>query len=72
MLVFTRLLQNDMETKSKAVLDDQVRGVYRLHRTFGGDDDANRPLREYRNTFQYAAIVTSKGALMFVELSKRR
>ena len=55
--------------KAEAVLDDQVRGVYRLYRTFGGDDmDANRPSRDYRNTFQYAAIVTAKGALMFVEL----
>lgn len=57
--------------KAAAVLDDQVRGVYRLYRTFGGDDmDANRPSRDYRNTFQYAAIVTAKGALMFVELQK--
>jgi len=57
------------EEKAKAVLDDQVRGVYRLYRTFGGEDmDANRPSRDYRNTFQYAAIVTTKGALMFVEL----
>jgi hypothetical protein len=55
--------------KAAAVLDDQVRGVYRMYRTFGGDDmDANRPAREYRNTFQYAAIVTAKGALMFVDL----
>ena len=59
------------EEKAKAVLDDQVRGVYRLYRTFGGDDmDANRPSRDYRNTFQYAAIVTAKGALMFVELQR--
>jgi hypothetical protein len=55
--------------KAATVLDDQVRGVYRLYRTFGGDDmDANRPSRDYRNTFQYAAIVTAKGALMFVDL----
>ena len=32
--------------------------------------DANRPAREYRNTFQYAAIVTAKGALMLVELQR--
>ena len=57
--------------KASAVLDDQVRGVYRMYRTFGGDDmDANRPSREYRNTFQYAAIVTAKGALMFVDLQR--
>ena len=57
--------------KAAAVLEDQLRGVYRLYRTFGGDDmDANRPARDYRNTFQYAAIVTTKGALMFVELQR--
>lgn len=57
------------EEKATAVLNDQVRGVYRLYRTFGGDDmDANRPTRDYRNTFQYAAIVSAKGALMFVDL----
>jgi hypothetical protein len=57
--------------RASAVLDDQLRGVYRMYRTFGGDDmDANRPSREYRNTFQYAAIVTAKGALMFVDLQK--
>jgi hypothetical protein len=59
------------EQKAAAVLDDQVRGVYRLYRTFGGDDmDADRPTRDYRNTFQYAAIVIAKGALMFVDLQK--
>jgi hypothetical protein len=57
------------EEKATAVLNDQLRGVYRLYRTFGGDDmDANRPARDYRNTFQYAAIVSAKGALMFVDL----
>lgn len=59
------------EEKAAAVLNDQVRGVYRLYRTFGGDDmDANRPARDYRNTFQYAAIVSAKGALMFVDLQR--
>ena len=59
------------EERAKTVLDDQVKGVYRLYRTFGGDDmDANRPSRDYRNTFQYAAIVTAKGALMFLELQR--
>ena len=57
--------------KSTAVLEDQLRGVYRLYRTFGGEDmAANRPARDYRNTFQYAAIVTTKGALMIVELER--
>jgi len=59
------------EEKAAAVLDDQVRGVYRLYRTFGGDDmDADRPSHDFRNTFQYAAIVTAKGGLMFAELQR--
>ena len=59
------------EQKTAVVLDDQVKGVYRLYRTFGGEDmDANRPSRDYRNTFQYAAIVTAKGALMLAELQR--
>jgi peptidase M1-like protein len=57
------------EQKAAAILDDQLRGVYRVYRTFGGEDmNANRPSRDYRNTFQYAAVVTTKGALMFVQL----
>lgn len=59
------------EQKALAILEDQLRGVYRLYRTFGGDDmNANRPSRDYRNTFQYAAVVTAKGALMFVQLQQ--
>jgi hypothetical protein len=59
------------EQKAAAVLQDQLQGVYRLYRSFGGEDmDANRPSRDYRNTFQYAAVVTTKGALMFVELQR--
>lgn len=59
------------EQKAASILEDQLRGVYRMYRTFGGDDmNANRPSRDYRNTFQYAALVTTKGALMFVHLEK--
>ena len=59
------------EQKAALVREDQLQGVYRLYRTFGGEDmDANRPARDYRNTFQYAAIVSTKGALMFVELRR--
>jgi hypothetical protein len=51
--------------------EDQLRGVYEIYRTFGGDDmAADRNARDYRNTFQYAAIVTAKGALMFEALEK--
>ncbi|HSS19092.1 MAG TPA: M1 family aminopeptidase [Pyrinomonadaceae bacterium] len=59
------------EAKATEVVADQLQGVYRLYRTFGGEDmDANRPTRDYRNSFQYAAVVTTKGALMFVELQR--
>lgn len=56
---------------ARQVQDDQLRGVYQVYRTFGGEDvTADRPAREYRNSFQYAAVVAAKGALMFVELRR--
>ena len=59
------------EDRAKAALDEQLVGVYKLYRTFGGDDmEASRAAKDYRNTFQYAAIVTCKGALMFEALRK--
>ena len=59
------------EARAEAALDDQLRGVYKVYRTFGGEDmAATRTAREYRNFFQYAAIVASKGALMFVSLRR--
>ena len=61
--------ENYGEEKAALALDEQLRGVYKLYRTFGGEDmEASRPAREYRNSFQYAAIVTCKGALMFEAL----
>src|SRR5204862_3556876 len=59
------------EEQAAMALEEQVRGVYKLYRTFGGDDmEASRAARDYRNSFQYAAIVSSKGALMFEALRK--
>ena len=59
------------EDRAARALDEQLRGVYKLYRTFGGEDmEASRGAREYRNSFQYAAIVTCKGALMFEALRK--
>jgi len=56
---------------AQQVQDDQLRGVYQVYRTFGGEDvTADRPARDYRNSFQYAAVVAGKGALMFVELRR--
>jgi hypothetical protein len=57
------------EERARQIQDDQLRGVYQVYRTFGGEDRAaNSPSRDYRNSFQYAAIVISKGALMVVAL----
>lgn len=57
------------EERAALAQDDQLRGVYRIYRTFGGEDmPADRAAREYRNFFQYAAIVNTKGALMFAAL----
>jgi hypothetical protein len=59
------------EARSQIALDDQLRGVYKIYRTFGGEDmEATRAARDYRNAFQYAAIVASKGALMFAALRR--
>src|SRR5260370_36561971 len=59
------------EPRAKEALDEQLRGVYKLYRTFGGEDlEANRAAHDYRNSFQYAAIVTCKGALMFEALRR--
>ncbi|MFN2493292.1 MAG: M1 family aminopeptidase [Pyrinomonadaceae bacterium] len=59
------------DQKAASVLEDQLQGVYRLYRTLGGEDmNANRPSRDYRNTFQYAAVVTTKGTLMLVQLQR--
>jgi hypothetical protein len=57
--------------RARLAQEDQLRGVYQIYRTFGGEDmAADRPARDYRNSFQYAAIVASKGALMFEALRR--
>ena len=59
------------EQRAAVALQDQLRGVYRVYRTLGGEDmAAEHPSRDYRNSFQYAAIVMTKGALMFAELQR--
>jgi len=55
--------------RAAAAQEDQLRGVYQVYRTFGGEDmAADRAARDYRNSFQYAAIVAGKGALMIAAL----
>lgn len=60
------------DARAEIALDDQLRGVYRIYRTFGGEDmEADRAAHDYKNSFQYSAIVVSKGALMFVALRRQ-
>ena len=57
------------DARARDAQEDQLRGVYQIYRSFGGEDRAaDSPSREFRNSFQYAAIVATKGALMFVAL----
>jgi peptidase M1-like protein len=66
-LLYYRELHGEQQTAT--ALEEQLRGVYKVYRTFGGDDmEASHASREYRNSFQYAAIVATKGALMFEAL----
>jgi hypothetical protein len=59
------------EERARVALDDQLRGVYKVYRTFGGEDmPADKSAHDYRNFFQYSAIVACKGALMFAELRR--
>lgn len=59
------------EEQATRAMEEQLRGVYKVYRTFGGEDiEADRAARDFRNSFQYTAIVGSKGALMFADLQK--
>lgn len=51
------------------IVQQQLRGVYQAYRMLGGvDQEADRPIRDYRNSLQYMAIASSKGALLLVAL----
>jgi hypothetical protein len=53
------------------IVDQQLRGAYEAYRMLGGADmEVDKPLREFRNSMQYTAIVQAKGALLFVAMRK--
>src|SRR5258708_449444 len=55
------------DAQAADALDEQLRGVYKLYRTFGGEDmEASRAAREDRNSFQYAGVITRNGALQLL------
>ncbi|MGH9914900.1 MAG: M1 family aminopeptidase, partial [Pyrinomonadaceae bacterium] len=68
LLYFRQMFGGD---RAQMVSEDQLRGVYKIYRTFGGEDSpANRPAHEFKTSFQYSAIISSKGGLMFDALEK--
>lgn len=53
------------------IVDQQLRGAFQAYRMLGGVDvEVDRPLKDFRNSLQYTAIVQAKGALLFVALRK--
>ena len=53
------------------IIDQQLRGAYQAYRMLGGVDlEAEKPVKEFRNSLQYTAIVQAKGGLLFVALRK--
>jgi Peptidase family M1 domain len=53
------------------IIDQQLRGAYQAYRMLGGVDvEAEKPVKDYRNSLQYTAIVQAKGGLLFVALRK--
>ncbi len=68
-LIYYRARYGD--ERATAAMEDQLRGVYVVYRTFGGEDtQANRAASDYRNSFQFSAIVAGKGALMLESLRR--
>jgi len=53
------------------IIDQQLRGTYQAYRMLGGVDvEAEKPIKDFRNSLQYTAIVQAKGGLLFVALRK--
>jgi len=52
-------------------IQQQFRNTYRVYRSFGGSDyKVDRSASDFRNAFQYMAIVYAKGALFLAELRR--
>jgi aminopeptidase N len=53
------------------IIDQQLRGAYQAYRMLGGVDvEAEKPVKEFRNSLQYTAIVQAKAGLLFVAMRK--
>ena len=57
---------------AESIIRQYVRGAYQAHRILGGlDMEADKPLRDFSNGLEYAAIVQAKGALMLFALREQ-
>jgi hypothetical protein len=55
----------------EAAIEQQLRAPYQAYRMLGGADlEVDRSAKDFRSALQYAAIVQSKGALLFAALRK--
>ena len=53
------------------IIDQHLRGAYQAYRMLGGVDvEAEKPVKDFRNSLQYTAIVQAKGGLFFIALRK--
>jgi hypothetical protein len=53
------------------IIDQQLRGAYQAYRMLGGVDvEADKPVKDFRNSLQYTAIVQAKSGLLFIALRK--
>lgn len=59
------------EKLGQMIIDQQLRGAYQAYRMLGGVDmEVDKPIKDFRNSLQYTAIVQAKGGLLFVALRK--
>ncbi len=59
------------ELLGQKIIEQQLRGGYLAYRMLGGiDQEADKPLKEFKSALQYTAMVQSKPALMLVALRK--
>ncbi len=55
----------------EVVLEQHLQGTYQAYRMLGGVDlETDKPVRDFKNSLQFAAIVQAKGALMLAALRR--
>ena len=55
----------------ETIIEQHLNGAYQAYRMLGGPDtEVEKPIKEFKNSLQYTAIVEAKGALLFAALRK--